>query len=703
MAVPYTFQFQTGNVPAKELDDDFAYLYNLIISGGGGSGNGATLYLFNSSSPTNSLCHKNLTVGQAYGYNFFGSNQQDGSFGIVYVADATGNGTVDGSWHYDSVSHKSFQYGFGSAGSQQRLFFIRPRQIDIRSWGLDCVSGTGGDSIWAALVIDIRNAYFASIINTSLGPPITGVGVTTPTTTIDIANAPYVAPELCVVSPTFATILPVMRAGRPTSGALNNRLDNPQRIYGNWKGNGSTNFSTVSNQIGLQIYDIASPQCEIDVNASRLYAACDIATNSEKLDVRVGAYACFKVVTYSPVQVSNTYGGSTPILYPLWPYLANSGSWNPSSNTPFLSSGVGTKGVFYKASATSAISPSIDGINAINTGDLMFFDGTVWNKRTSINFSPDSNRVVIYGENNAQLLYVPDAADCSGTIIYDSESRFDPGPAYDITNFQGFVIPYPGIYDANGKMFVHEGWQRAGDQRLFYYGNKDNGMDTTVLAFHTDHIKGTLVRVDRALNVHFRDPVYKDCQNGVYNGNTTPIPCPVVWLGAVNNVSGFFSILQALNREGLLAGNVPQGLVMTNQRVRCTIKMGTQTGYTDFTSGKTLVAARIQGSLNSVWEFVNTQGQILVPDLCIEDGVTPTFVQGTTIVVDEPYCVNGALIALGSTVGCSIYVRGAMSFSAARAAVANWTGITSTNCAKFESITDRQSAMTYDGSQWWLG
>jgi hypothetical protein len=54
------------------------------------------------------------------------------------------------------------------------------------------------------------------------------------------------------------------------------------------------------------------------------------------------------------------------------------GTWNASTNTPTIASGVGTKGFFYKVSVAG--STLIDGNSSWNVGDVIAFDGTTWDK-----------------------------------------------------------------------------------------------------------------------------------------------------------------------------------------------------------------------------------------------------------------------------------------------------------------------------------
>lgn len=54
------------------------------------------------------------------------------------------------------------------------------------------------------------------------------------------------------------------------------------------------------------------------------------------------------------------------------------GTWNASTNSPALASGVGTKGWMYKVA--TAGTTTIDGINQWNLGDIIAFNGTTWDK-----------------------------------------------------------------------------------------------------------------------------------------------------------------------------------------------------------------------------------------------------------------------------------------------------------------------------------
>jgi hypothetical protein len=54
------------------------------------------------------------------------------------------------------------------------------------------------------------------------------------------------------------------------------------------------------------------------------------------------------------------------------------GTWNANSNSPTLTSGSGTKGYMYKVSVAGTT--TIDTVSNWNVGDMILFDGTVWDK-----------------------------------------------------------------------------------------------------------------------------------------------------------------------------------------------------------------------------------------------------------------------------------------------------------------------------------
>jgi hypothetical protein len=90
------------------------------------------------------------------------------------------------------------------------------------------------------------------------------------------------------------------------------------------------------------------------------------------------------------------------------------GTWNASTNTPTLASGVGTKGYYYIVSVAGTT--NIDGITDWNLGDWIIFDGTAWQQ------VDNTDAVVsVNGYTGAVNLTTSDIAE--GTNEYFTTSR----------------------------------------------------------------------------------------------------------------------------------------------------------------------------------------------------------------------------------------------------------------------------------------
>ena len=117
----------------------------------------------------------------------------------------------------------------------------------------------------------------------------------------------------------------------------------------------------------------------------------------------------------------------------LWDFVAGGldyqGTWNASTNTPTLASGVGVNGYYY-ITATAG-STNLDGITDWEIGDWLIFNGTVWQKIdqsnlvTSVNGQTGAVSLTTTNINEGTNLYYTDAraraAISAGTgISYDS-------------------------------------------------------------------------------------------------------------------------------------------------------------------------------------------------------------------------------------------------------------------------------------------
>lgn len=114
------------------------------------------------------------------------------------------------------------------------------------------------------------------------------------------------------------------------------------------------------------------------------------------------------------------------------------GAWNPSTNSPALASGVGTKGHMYRVNADS-VTPTIDGYNNWKIGDVIAFDGTVWVKFDNTEITQSATEVPFAGGTGWSAAHV-DAA--LRQLMADTEKTANKNTAngYAGLDANGFVV-----------------------------------------------------------------------------------------------------------------------------------------------------------------------------------------------------------------------------------------------------------------------
>ena len=91
--------------------------------------------------------------------------------------------------------------------------------------------------------------------------------------------------------------------------------------------------------------------------------------------VTTGTYGSAAVI---PVITVNAQGQITNVTTQATNAPAYQGTWNASTNTPTLTSGVGTQSYYYVVSVAGTT--NLNGVNAWNVGDWAIFSGTTWTK-----------------------------------------------------------------------------------------------------------------------------------------------------------------------------------------------------------------------------------------------------------------------------------------------------------------------------------
>jgi hypothetical protein len=94
------------------------------------------------------------------------------------------------------------------------------------------------------------------------------------------------------------------------------------------------------------------------------------------------------------------------------------GTWNASTNTPALASGVGTKGDYYVVSVAGAT--DLDGITNWGVGDWATFNGSVWQR---VEGGADGNFVNLDVTGTANL----DVVDVDGAVNFAADVTLADG------------------------------------------------------------------------------------------------------------------------------------------------------------------------------------------------------------------------------------------------------------------------------------
>jgi hypothetical protein len=127
----------------------------------------------------------------------------------------------------------------------------------------------------------------------------------------------------------------------------------------------------------------------------------------------------------NPQASPRTTGGGSGTIF--------SGTWDASSNTPTIVSGVGTKGTYFIVNIPGAT--VIDGNGPWNVGDWIVFNGTVWQQIPGANvvfsvFGRTGDVIAVGGDYNASL--ITNDTSVGGSTLQDainltSATDFDNG------------------------------------------------------------------------------------------------------------------------------------------------------------------------------------------------------------------------------------------------------------------------------------
>jgi hypothetical protein len=149
--------------------------------------------------------------------------------------------------------------------------------------------------------------------------------------------------------------------------------------------------------------------------SDQLVAATTTGTGSTVVLANAPALISPTMTTQSPGD-STTKGASTAFVAAAIAAIVGGmtykGAWNANTNSPTITSGVGTLGWFYKV--TTPGTTSIDGNASWIVGDILLFDGVAWDK-----IDGNSTEVTsVFGRVGAVVLALSDIpAQADGTLL----------------------------------------------------------------------------------------------------------------------------------------------------------------------------------------------------------------------------------------------------------------------------------------------
>lgn len=112
------------------------------------------------------------------------------------------------------------------------------------------------------------------------------------------------------------------------------------------------------------------------------------------------------------------------------------GNWNAATNTPTLQAGVGDNGQVYRVSVSGTTSVPSGVATTYNVGDLVIYDGSVWQKSDSLDAVESVN-----GQTGVVVLDADDISDSGTTNKWDRTVSLTSGTGIDATGtYPNFTI-----------------------------------------------------------------------------------------------------------------------------------------------------------------------------------------------------------------------------------------------------------------------
>jgi hypothetical protein len=328
------------------------------------------------------------------------------------------------------------------------------------------------------------------------------------------------------------------------------------------------------------------------------------------------------------------------------------GTWNASTNTPTLTSSVGTKGYYYVVS--TAGSTNLNGITNWNIGDWAIYNGTAWEKI--------DNTDAVTSVNGYTGTVVLTNTDISGFGTMSTQNAnavaITGGTIAGLTSLASTIVTTPTVQAANsGGLSLKNS---AGTTQMSMGGGGGDNLSINV----STNINGTNAQIDISPTGTGHVHIKPTGSNSVEIAPTS--------LGTINNMaiggttpsSGAFTTVTASTAIGIASG----GTGLTTTPANGALDIGNGTGFTrtTLTAGSGVTITNASGSIT-----INATGT----------GGTVTSVSGTGT-------VSGISLSGTVTTSGSLTLGGTLSLVSPPP-----IGSTTPNTGNFTTLTENSVAV----------
>jgi hypothetical protein len=310
--------------------------------------------------------------------------------------------------------------------------------------------------------------------------------------------------------------------------------------------------------------------------------------------------------------------------------LSYQGTWNASSNTPTLASGVGTNGYYYIVA--TAGSTNLDGITDWQIGDWLMFNGTVWQKIDQSNLVTSVN-----SQTGAVVLTTTNISEGTNQYYLDSRARSALSAGTGISYSTSTGVITNSAPDQTVALTAGTGISTSGTYPNFTITNTAPDQTVALTGAGTTSISGTY-------------PNFTITSNDQYVGTVTSV-------GGTGTVNGITLSGTVTSSGNLTLGGTLSGVDLTTQ-VTGTLPIGNGgTGQTTANAAFNALAPSQSSQsgkylttdgTNTSWATVNA-GASITNDTSTSTNLYPLFAAATSGTPTVIYTSNAKYLYKPST------------------------------------------------------